>query len=226
MRVSECELMASDFLGPVPEIFGSAPVPASQIPSVFSISLSFLEANWSWDPFTCGSDLILDPSNYDAPPQPKQKQPFVLALLRWNPLFFSEDRACIAPNTVHQHPWVGVPYVWGSLEWAWVIPEAAQHLHWGSQANLVFTLIENCEICSQEDVTQDPGLWGANVLCAPIKGYKADVFRNLGETEIHTSQREHLPAIPLNIQSRELSHFPPFFGKNPVALTAAAEVRV
>ena len=82
MRVSECELMASDFLGPVPEIFGSAPVPASQIPSVFSISLSFLEANWSWDPFTCGSDLILDPSNYDAPPQPKQKQPFVVALLR------------------------------------------------------------------------------------------------------------------------------------------------
>ena len=82
MRVSECELMASDFLGPVPEIFGSAPVPASQIPSVFSISLSFLEANWSWDPFTCGSDLILDPSNYDAPSQPKQKQPFVVALLR------------------------------------------------------------------------------------------------------------------------------------------------
>ena len=82
MRVSECELMASDFLGPGHKIFGSAPVPASQIPSVFSISLSFLEANWSWDPFTCGSDLILDPSNYDAPPQPKQKQPFVFALLR------------------------------------------------------------------------------------------------------------------------------------------------
>ena len=64
MRVSNCELMASDFLGIVPEIFGSAPVPASQIPGVFSISLPFLEVSWSWDPFTFGSDLILDPSQF------------------------------------------------------------------------------------------------------------------------------------------------------------------
>ena len=31
MRVSNCELMASDFLGPVPEIFASVLVPMSQI---------------------------------------------------------------------------------------------------------------------------------------------------------------------------------------------------
>ena len=59
-----------------------------------------------------------------------------------------------------------------------------------------------------------------------MKADKADIFRNLGETEIHTSQREHLPATPLNIQSTQLSRFFPFFGKNQVALTAAAKVRI
>ena len=45
-------------------------------------------------------------------------------------------------------------------------------------------------------------------LCAPLKAEKADLLRKLGKTEIHTSQPEPLPVTPLNIQSRQVFHFP------------------
>ena len=45
-------------------------------------------------------------------------------------------------------------------------------------------------------------------LCAPLKAEKADLLSKLGKTEIHTSQPEPLPVTPLNIQSRQVFHFP------------------
>ena len=37
---------------------------------------------------------------------------------------------------------------------------------------------------------------------------KADVFRNLGETETHTRQREHLPATPSISRAESFPIFP------------------
>ena len=215
VRVSKCELMASDFLGIVPEIFGSAPVPASQIPSVFSVSLSFLEANWSWDPFTCRSDLILDPSQFWCTSPTQTEAAICISSIEMKSfILFWGQGLHSTKHSSRASLGVSALCVKVSLEWAWVIPEAAQHLHWGSQANPVVSLIKNCEICSQEDVPQDPGLWGAHVFCAPIKGYKADVFRNLGETKMHTSQYEHLPATPPQYPEQRAFPFFPLWEKS------------
>ena len=60
-RVSErkSELTASDDLGPITEIFGSALVSASPIPSILPSpipSILLLEISLRWAPLTCGSD--------------------------------------------------------------------------------------------------------------------------------------------------------------------------
>ena len=98
--------------------------------------------------------------------------------------------------------WVSV-----CLEWAWLITVAAQHLHCRSQANSVVSQIVCRKIQAQEDITQDPGLWRSQALCAPLKPVNAEVLRNLGETEIHTSQPEPLPVTSLNIQTQKFLAF-------------------
>ena len=103
---------------------------------------------------------------------------------------------------------------------------SSQHLHCGSKADPVVSLIKSWEVCSQENGTQEPGLWGAHELCAPLKADKAEVLRNLGETEIHTSQPEQLPATTSIPRAGSFSNFFPSFGKNQVALSAASEMGI
>ena len=56
------ELMTSDFLGAVTEIFVFALILVSWFPESFQSVYLFLEASWSWAPLSFYSDFVLDPS--------------------------------------------------------------------------------------------------------------------------------------------------------------------
>ena len=55
------ELMTSDFLGQVTEIFVFALILVSWIPRIISMNFPFLEASWSMATLNFDSDLVLEP---------------------------------------------------------------------------------------------------------------------------------------------------------------------
>ena len=105
MRVWNRELITSDFLGPVTEIFVFAVSLVSWIPRIISMSLPFpwsqveVGSSQLWFRLCSRSFLIivhLQDTN--------RGTCLFQHHYEWNPLFFIESRVCRPPNTVHQHP--------------------------------------------------------------------------------------------------------------------------
>lgn len=184
-REERVSLMASDFLDPI-DLWILLWLPSSHH-RVLPI-ISFLEMGW-WTPLTCGWDLILDSSWLWC--TSLTSRGIHSYQHRWDEILFSLLRIGLCRQQTQFHhllPWAGVPLVWVvCLEWAWLTPEAAQHLHTArSQANpVVFLDLKTEEIQPQRNITQHPRLW-------PFKHFwylQAAVQRlyiNLGEAEICT----------------------------------------
>ena len=105
VRVWNRELMTSNFLGPVTEIFVFALSLVSWIPKIVSESLPFpgsqLEVGSSqlWFRFCSRSFPIIVPL-----PDTNGGTSLFQPHYEWNPLFFTENKVCRPTNTVHQHP--------------------------------------------------------------------------------------------------------------------------
>ena len=92
-------------------------------PQSFQWVSLFLEASWSWAPLNFYSDLILDTSL----PNTNRGTHLFQHHYEQNPLFFTENRVCRPPNTVHQHPGQECPKCeWGcvrsGLTHSWITP--------------------------------------------------------------------------------------------------------
>ena len=193
------ELIASDFLGPGTEIFGSALIPLYQIPSILPTSLPFpwnqLELGFS----ECGSDgLVLYPSQFCYISQ-TQREKLICASTFESEIIYSLLRIglCRKPNTVHQHPWVGVPLVWMSvyLDWAWMTPEADPAFTLrepGQSCHFLDQKLRNTASGRYHPGSRSPahpwGLCSLEICCISSPA-------NSGEDRIHTSQPE--PYLPL-----------------------------
>ena len=105
MKVWNRELITSDFLGPVTEMFVFALSLVSWIPRIISVSLPFpwtqveVGSSQLWFRLCSRSFLIivhLQDTN--------RGTCLFQHHYEWNPLVFIESRVCRPPNTVHQHP--------------------------------------------------------------------------------------------------------------------------
>ena len=105
MRVWNRELLTSDFLGPVTEIFVFALSLVSWIPRIISVSLPFL-----WSQLEVGSSLLwfrLGSRSFPITvhlPDTNRGTFLFQHPYEWNPLLFNDNRVCRPWNTIHQHP--------------------------------------------------------------------------------------------------------------------------
>ena len=136
MRVWNRELMTSDFLGPVTEIFVFALILLSWIPRIISMSLPFPwsqlgdDSSQLWFRLCSRSfpiivhlpdsirDTCLFQHHYEWNPL------FFFFFL--NPLFFTGNRVCSPPNIVHHHPGHECP------KWEWVFAQSGLTDSWAT----------------------------------------------------------------------------------------------
>ena len=105
---------------------------------------------------------------------------------------------CRKPNTVHQHPWVGVPLVWMSvyLDWAWMTPEADPAFTLkepGQSCHFLDQKLRNTASGRYHPGSRSPahawGLCSLEICCISSPA-------NSGEDRIHTSQPETYLPLP------------------------------
>ena len=105
MRVWNRDLMTSDLLGPVTEIFVFALSLVSWIPRITSMSLPF-----PWSQLEVGSSQLwfrLCSRSFTIIvhlPDTNKVSCLFQHHYKWNPVFFNENRVYRPPNTAHQHP--------------------------------------------------------------------------------------------------------------------------
>ena len=208
MRVWNRELMTSDFLGPVTEIFVFALILLSWIPTIISMSLPF-----PWSQLEVGfSQLWFRLSSRSFPifahlPDTNRGTCLFQHPYDWNPLLFNENRVCRPRNRVHQHPGQEHPKCeWLFSETALLIPEPLQAFIPPVPGQSCHFLIKHWERQPQEDIIQDSGL-SRRPHGVLFKGGIAVAARILGESETHTSQHEPLGVTPTNIQTQHNSWF-------------------
>ena len=187
-RVWKRELMTSDFLCPVTEIFVFALSLVSWIPRIISMSLPFpwsqLEVGSSQLWFRLGSRSF---SIIVQLPDRNRDTGFFHPHYKWNPLFFIENRVCRPPNTVHQHsgqeyPKCDLVFPWSGLTGSWTTPS----IYTACARPILSFPQSKTEIQPQEDVTQDQGL-SRCLHSVPYKGGIAMASRILGEADTHQS---------------------------------------
>ena len=188
MRVWNRELMTSDFLGRVTEIFVFALILESWIPRIISVSLPF-----PWSQLWVGSSqqwfrlcsrffsIIVHP------PDTNRGTHLFRHHYKQNTLFFTENRVCRPQNTVHQHPGQAYPkcdlmFAQSGLTDSWTTPS----IYTACARPILSFPQSKTEIQPQKDVTQDPGL-SRCPHSVPYKGGIAMASRILGEADTHQS---------------------------------------